>query len=77
MVVLNDRIEQENRYNKYLANVNPEKNIGITFRVIEGECKIEVFDGNKVLASHTLNTTDDYRDISIKSSELPGNIPEK
>ena len=36
MVVLNDRIEKNNRYNKYLANVNPEKNIGITFRVIEG-----------------------------------------
>ena len=36
MTVLNDRIESKGEYRKYLINVDPYKNVGITFRIIEG-----------------------------------------
>ena len=49
MTVLNDRIEQKNLYRKYLINVDPEKNVGITFRIIEGSCLVQVMDSNAIM----------------------------
>jgi hypothetical protein len=49
MVVVNDRIEKKEYHYKYLLNVEPDKLAMITFRIIEGLCRVEVEDSTAVL----------------------------
>ena len=40
MVTVNDRIKEKGTYYKYLINVDPDKDVGITFRIVEGSCLV-------------------------------------
>lgn len=76
MVTVNDRIQKKGVHYKYLINVDPDKNVDITFRVVQGSCLVEVLDANNVITNQTMDSQQvDYKDISLKAEELPADDP--
>jgi len=68
MAVINDRIEKANSHNKYLMNVEYDKNTQVSFRVMEGSCRVEIVDANNLLYNSTFNAVDkDYQDIRLEA----------
>jgi DNA-binding transcriptional MerR regulator len=77
MVVVNDRINRKQEYRKYLANVQVDKNAQVTFRVIEGDCQVEIRDSYYMLFNETFSSTGkDYKDITLDALQLPSDKEE-
>ena len=72
MAVLNDRITFETGTRKYLINSEPEVKTIVTFRVIEGVCRVEISDNQNVLHNGTYSSVkNSYSDIPIDPLGLP------
>jgi hypothetical protein len=72
MAVLNDRITFETGTRKYLINSEPEVKTIVTFRIIEGLCRVEISDNQNVLHDGTYDSVkNSYSDISIDPLGLP------
>lgn len=72
MAVINDRIEKAGQTNKYLMNVEFDKNSIVTFRLMEGSCRLEIMDANNLLFNSSFTTGEkDYQDITVQAIDIP------